>query len=435
MNSVILVKGAQLILSLSILVILHEFGHYAAARIFKTRVERFFLFFDYKFSLLKKKIGDTTYGLGWIPFGGYVKISGMVDESGGVDATPPQPWEYRSKPAWQRLIIILGGIIVNIILAFVIFVFTLNIWGEKYIDPESVKDGMQVPASMEAFGFKNGDQILSVDGQAIDPYDINKYLLLRDVSKVEVKHLDGSVETLQIPDSVSNYIFKTESFISFRSKTVVGGFSESSPAQLAGLAAGDKVIALNGQPVQFLDELKSILQSTDKQSVEITLVRGADTISKALTLNPDKTLGIYFTNPDIKVLQRDYTFGSSLAQGINHGVWSIHDYAKQLKFLFTKKGATSIGGLGSIGGLFPSVWDWQQFWERTALLSVILAVMNLLPIPALDGGHVVFILYEMITRKKPNQKILEYAQISGVFVLIGLMIYANLNDIYKFFIK
>lgn len=437
--SPILVKTIQLLLSLSILIVLHELGHFIPARLFKTRVEKFFLFFDIKFALFKKKIGETVYGIGWLPLGGYVKISGMIDESMDKEQMqqPPQPWEFRSKPAWQRLIIMVGGVTVNLIVGFVIYMMILFVWGQQELKPEHMPDGFAVAEEMKQFGFRDGDNILSVNGKALDytPH-ISKHLLLRDVKTVEVIRSNGTSETLAIPDTIGSYIFKTgliEASFMPRRTNVIDTVIEGYPAAKAGLMKGDVVLRVNGAEVGFFDEIATAIKAKgEKEIAEVVYSRNG--IRDTIAIQPDEKgkLGINsFKYSNVNPVDRSYTLGSAITKGFSFGYWTLRDYIAQFKYVFTKEGATQIGGFGAIGNLFPAQWNWQSFWATTALISIILAFMNILPIPALDGGHIMFLLYEMVTGKKPSDKFLEYAQMIGFFLLIALLLFANGNDIYR----
>jgi regulator of sigma E protease len=446
-----LIKAIQLILSLSILIVLHELGHFIPAKLFKTRVEKFYLFFDVKFSLFKKKIGETVYGIGWLPLGGYVKISGMIDESMDKEqmAKPPEPWEFRSKPTWQRLIIMLGGVTVNIILGFVIYMMVLFVWGEDYLDPDVFEDGMEVAEVMKDYGFQDGDQILNVNGEPLDSQiDINKYLLLREVNNVEVKRATGSSETLDIPEDIGQKLFQSGSIQPFSpvKRPLIDSVIPDSPADQAGLKKGDIITSVNGEQLTYWHEFRQKIIENKGTPVELTytskdveanegLERELNTkgLGKAtVTTNEEGNIGVFtsaFTADDI--LTKEYSFGESVVTGFDFAYWTLHDYVAQFKYVFTKKGATQVGGFGAIGSLFPEAWDWRAFWTTTAFISIILAFMNILPIPALDGGHVMFLLYEMISGRKPNEKVMEYAQMIGFFILIALVLFANGNDVYR----
>ena len=433
------IKIAQFLLSLSFLIVLHELGHFIPAKIFKTRVEKFYLFFDYKFSLFKKKIGETVYGIGWIPLGGYVKIAGMIDESMDKEQLkqPPQPWEFRSKPAWQRLIIMLGGVTVNFLLGIFIYIMILNVWGKDYVAPQDVKKGFEVAQLFKTFGFKDGDKILKVNGEVpFDVLSVNKHLFLRDVKNIEVQHEDGSIETIQLPEDIGQSMWQSgvmEPFVP-RIDAVIDSVMPGTPAEKSGLLKNDRVIAVNGKPIGYWNEFTKIIRKDTVGTVlNIEVLRnGEKTLIQAIPENG--TLGVYpkgFTEDVLKVSHKDYGFLESIPKGIDEGYWTLKDYIGQFKYVFTKKGASSLGGFITIGNIFPSTWNWEAFWHITAFLSIMLAFMNLLPIPALDGGHVMFTLYEMITGNKPSDKFMEYAQITGFVLLMALLIFANGNDIYK----
>lgn len=433
------IKIAQFLLSLSLLIVLHELGHFIPAKLFKTRVEKFYLFFDYKFSLFKKKIGETIYGIGWIPLGGYVKIAGMIDESMDKEQMkqPPQPWEFRSKPAWQRLIIMLGGVTVNFLLGIFIYVMILNVWGKDYVAPEDVKNGFDVDESFKQYGFKDGDKILSVNGEPLfNVMDINKFLFLRDVSSIEVKHENGELETLSIPEDIGFRMWTSGVMEPFdeRFSPVIDSVWQDSPAEKAGIKSDDKIVAVNGQPIGFWNEFTDLVKQNPTQNLELRVLRNGNEETFNVTPDEQGKIGVYpviFSEDGIIYQHKDYSFLESVPKGISEGYWTLKDYISQFKYVFTKKGATSLGGFITIGNIFPSTWNWQIFWQITAFLSIMLAFMNLLPIPALDGGHVVFTLYEMITGHKPSDKFLEYAQITGFIILMGLLLLANGNDIYK----
>lgn len=445
------VKAAQLLLSLSILIVLHELGHFIPAKLFKTRVEKFYLFFDVKFSLFKKKIGETVYGIGWLPLGGYVKISGMIDESMDKEqmAQPPQPWEFRSKPAWQRLIIMLGGVTVNIILGFFIYMMVLFTWGENYVDKEGMKYGFAPSSVMQELGFEEGDVVTKVNGKGLfNVLDIQKFLLVRNVKSISVER-DGRELTFDIPDDISSRLFQADEYLtSFEPiyYTIIDSVLPGQPAELAGLQKGDWIVSVNDETTKFWHEFKSALTNNPNEQVKIGYIRdGSVNVNDSTfsiedfgnrityaTITPTEDNKIGFSNYQVfEVKNRTFSFVESLSAGFDYGYWTLHDYVAQFKFIFTKKGASQVGGFGAIGNMFPSAWNWQAFWMNTAFISIALAFMNILPIPALDGGHVVFLLYEMVSGRKPNEKVLEYAQMVGFFLLIGLLLFANGNDIYR----
>jgi len=436
----ILIKVSQFILSLSFLIVLHELGHFIPAKLFKTKVEKFYLFFDYKFSLFKKKIGETTYGIGWIPLGGYVKISGMIDESMDTEQMKeePKPWEFRSKPAWQRLIIMLGGVTVNFVLGILIYIMILNVWGEDYVATTDVKNGFSVPQIFEKYGFKDGDQIQKVNGK--EPFNVlsvNKELFLRDVQSIEVKHQSGTTEKINLPEDIGLTMWTNgimEPFIP-RMSAVLDSIVPETPAFKAGLQKSDIIVAVNEKPIKYWDEFTTAIKNNkDHKQMTITVIRNGDNTSIVVTPNKEGTVGVYPKNTlseHVNENHKDYSFAESIPKGTSKAYWTLRDYIAQFKYVFTKKGATALGGFGTILSIFPKKWDWQRFWSLTAFLSIMLAFMNLLPIPALDGGHVVFTLYEMISGRKPSDNFLEKAQIVGFIFLITLLLYANGNDVYK----
>ena len=434
------VKAIQLLLSLSLLIVLHELGHYIPAKIFKTRVEKFYLFFDVKFSLFKKKIGETVYGIGWLPLGGYVKIAGMIDESMDKEqmAQPPQPWEFRSKPAWQRLIIMLGGVTVNIIVGFIIYMGILYVYGRNITTAEDLPQGFAVTEQFKEYGFQDGDLILKVNGQPFDDMlEINRFIFMRDVSEVEVKHADGSIETLNVPEDAGSKMFESGLMRAFepRAKIVIDSIWDDFPAQKAGVVKSDKIVAINGQTVHFHDEFHKIAEA-NKDKVNTLIVERNNQLD-TLTVIPNEkgTFGITFSKENVisqlGQTEIEYSLSESIVGGFSFGYYTLRDYVAQFKYVFTKRGATQVGGFGAIGSLFPDVWNWQHFWATTALISIILAFMNILPIPALDGGHVMFLLYEIVTGRKPGDKFMEYAQMVGFFILIALVLFANGNDVYR----
>lgn len=443
------IKASQLILSLSILVILHELGHYIPAKLFKTRVEKFYLFFDPWFSLFKKKIGDTEWGIGWLPLGGYVKISGMVDESMDKEqlAQPPQPWEFRSKPAWQRLIIMLGGVTVNLLLGIFIYIMVVFAYGEDKLNPNELKAGVSIHPYLKKYGLVSGDNILKINGEKLDNVlEANSIIMLRDGRKLEVLKADGSKKTINLPEAIDYELFEKGAFPAFSPRSLgvkIGEIEKGSPAFKAKLKKGDEIISIGGNPIKYYDDFQKEVYLGKGKTLAFQVKRGNETIEKSIVVpKTGKYEGKFgFMTGGGKILDEKSikhfqpTFFGSFGNGINRGMNTLGDYMAQLKFIFTKKGASSIGGFGSIGKLFPSTWDWQIFWLNTAFISIILAFMNILPIPALDGGHVVFLLYEIITGKEAPQKVLEYAQYVGFILLLGLLLYANGNDIYGYFFK
>ena len=430
------IKGIQLLLSLSILIVLHELGHFIPAKIFKTRVEKFFLFFDVKFALFKKKFGDTVYGIGWLPLGGYVKISGMIDESMDKEQMkqPPKPWEFRTKPAWQRLIIMLGGVTVNLVLGFLIYMMILFVWGKNTLPNSALPLGLGVSPLAKEIGFKKGDQIVSVDGKPLEvALDINKLLLIRSVQVVQVERKNGMKINIEIPENIGDRMFTTGqmSILYPRFPAEIDSVLTDKGAFQAGFRAGDKIIFADETIIEDWTELRDYNNEKANQKVQYIIERNQikDTIN--MILDAQGKMGVIPKN-SIKISQEDLSLGESIAEGFSYGYWMLYDYVAQFKYVFTKKGASQLGGFGAIGSLFPASWDWRAFWGSTAFISIILAFMNLLPIPALDGGHVMFLLYEMISGRKPNDKFMEYAQMVGFFLLLALVIYANGNDLFRF---
>lgn len=433
------IKAAQFLTSISLLVVLHELGHYIPAKLFKTRVEKFYLFFDPKFSLIKKKIGETEWGIGWIPLGGYVKIAGMVDESMDKEqlAQPAQPWEFRSKPAWQRLIIMVGGVVVNLIVGVTIYVCIVFSWGEEQLPTKELKAGLSVHPYLEKYNLRSGDNILAVEGEEIMHFnDLNNRIMLRNARKLDVIHANGQSEVITLPEGVANELFQAGAFPAFglrHTSTHVDSVVAESNAAKGGLKTNDQIIAINNKPISYYDEIASNLYPLRKKKATIIVKRSNDLDTLTVQVSKEGTLGFIVKTgsfiDEAAAKQRYYSFGESISKGFSNGYYTLADYAAQFKFVFTKKGATSIGGFARMGDMFPPVWDWHAFWATTALLSFILAFMNILPIPALDGGHVIFLLYEIITRRPAPQKVLEYAQITGFILLISLMLYANGNDL------
>lgn len=440
-------KAAQLLLSLSILVVLHEFGHYITAKWFKCRVEKFYLFFDPGFSIFKKKIGETEYGIGWLPLGGYVKISGMVDESMDKEQMkqPPQPWEFRSKPAWQRLIIMLGGVTVNIILAFIIYAAILMVWGEKKIPADSLKYGISFNDSIFTnLGFKNGDKVIAVDGKPVDDFtDVIKKLLLVDKDVTLIR--DGKNTTIPMPvNLIGQLVEKKKSadgpLLSPRIPVAVLSISDTSTAYHSGLRQGDRILSVDSVQTEFSDQFTNVMKTKVANStVKLTVQRGDSTLSFSSKLNAQSQIGfsrpLLFEQYDsmgiFKYTVKKYGFFEAIPAGIKRAGTELKFYVDQFKkILSPSTGAyKGVGGFKAMGSVFSGDgWDWEHFWTITAFFSIVLAFMNLLPIPALDGGHVLFTLIEMITGRKPSEKFLEYAQIVGMVILLSLMLYANGND-------
>jgi regulator of sigma E protease len=522
----IVIKIAQFLLSLSILVILHELGHFTFAKIFKTRVEKFYLFFDPWFSLFKYKKGDTEYGIGWLPLGGYVKISGMIDESMDKEQLkqPPQPWEFRSKPTWQRLFIMIGGVLVNFILALFIYSMVLYVWGEDYLPTQNVKYGIMCDSLAINAGLRNGDKIVSIDQKKIENFsEIIPDIVLDDYKTIQVERND-TLKSIQLPETIIGSLLKDPEFMVPRQPFIIGEFMEGSEGFKAGMKKGDRIIKFNGKKTEFYDEFlatfikykerpmlvgvlrgekivtievpysanqKYIIKDTNaikqripffinkltidsaitkagfkpddqivqvdgkkinyyrqfraavyhfkKDSVAINVLRGNDTLLINVNVPPSGLIGIKGEGLDkfFQFVHLKYSFFGAVPAGITKGFNKMKSYLKQFRLLFKPKikAYKSVGGFITLTKIFPPVWDWPSFWNLTAFLSLILAIMNILPIPALDGGHVTFLLYEMVTGRKPSDKFLEYAQIVGMIIVLSLLVFANGNDIRKYLFK
>ena len=440
----IVIKLSQFLLSLSLLIILHELGHFIPAKLFKTRVEKFYLFFDVKYSLLKKKIGETEYGIGWLPLGGYVKISGMIDESMDKEqmALPPQPWEFRSKPAWQRLIIMLGGVTVNFILAFIIYIGMAFAYGDMFIANVDLKDGLLIDnPAMQKAGFQTGDKIISIDGEKVIKFDNDMNMKIIMAKQVLIER-NGVEQAVKMPVDFVDQLSKLEKgpLVSIRMPFVIGTIPEESLNKA--LQPKDIIVALNGQKTKYFDEAKTILANNKNKTISATVLREQKEIQVPVVVNKEGNLVVQQGGYSIesleklgyyKVSKQEFGFFESIPVGIEKGKDQLVGYGKQLKMIFNPetKAYKQVGGFAAIFNIFPNTWSWEVFWNITALLSIMLGVMNLLPIPALDGGHVMFLLYEIISGKKPSDKFLENAQMVGFVLLITLLLFANGNDIYK----
>lgn len=483
------IKAAQLVLALAILIIIHEFGHFLFARIFGIRVEKFYIFFDPWKELFKWKPGkyigglgkqknlskepecietekdqcptegkpkkskfwsDTEYGIGWIPLGGYCKISGMIDESMDTEQMkqPAKPYEFRSKPAWQRLLVMIAGVLFNFLLAILIYAGIVYATGEKYVALTDAKMGLEFSPAAQNAGFRNGDIPIEADGTPLDKIPTEDRLKIMQAKEVDVLR-NGKVVTIKIPD---NFIFdldkelKSESspinFFTYRIPTRITQVMPGEGAAKAGIKEGDEVIAINGESTESLTEFLAALPGHENENIDITVVRQGemanDTLTLPVKLSENAKMGVGLeVDPSafFNVKEKKYNIFTSIPRGIEMGVDRLTSYAKSMKLVFTKEGAKSVGGFGAIGSIFPESWDWIAFWNIAAFLSVALAFMNILPIPALDGGHVLFLIYEVIFRRKPSEKFMEYAQMTGMVLLIGLLIYANGMDIVRFFFK
>ncbi len=437
-----MIKALQLILSLSLLVLVHEFGHFIFARLFKVRVEKFYLFFDPWFSLFKfkPKNSDTEYGIGWLPLGGYCKISGMIDESMDKEqmAQPAQPYEFRSKPAGQRLMIMVGGVLFNFILALFIYSMVLFAWGDTYLPLKNVKQGMDFSETFINVGFRDGDILLRADDEELERY--NEDCLRKVVEAHNVTVLRDGVETvIPIPDDMMQRVLRDkQGFAAYRFPMVVKNLSaDDMPAAQAGMQPGDSIVSINDVPVVTYYEAAAML--AENKSKEITLGYYRDGELRSASLVPDSLgrigVGACLPTDLYQTETRTYGFLASFPAGVKLGINTLKGYVSDMQYVFTKEGASSLGGFATIGSIFPDTWNWRAFWMQTAFLSIILAFMNILPIPALDGGHVMFLLYEVIARRKPSDKFLEYAQMAGMAILFALLLYANGNDLFRFVFK
>lgn len=490
------IRAAQLLLSLSILVLLHEFGHFLFARLFRVRVDKFYLFFNPTISLVRAKRingkwqvkffaknipanerprvdadghvlvdnkgrtlvepipieelpdGDwrkypenTEWGIGWLPLGGYCKIAGMIDES--MDkaqmALPPKDWEYRSRPTWQRMPIIVGGVLVNFLLALVIYSAVLFTWGKEYLPFDAAKYGLHFSKSLTDAGLQNGDKVIRIDGTAIEQRADFVDAVLIDGQRNVIIERNGREVALVLPESIEKQILAAEelNLVSVRYPFVIGEVQPETPAAVAGLQAGDSIVAVGNQQVFIFQDVANALSLHKEKAVSIGFYRNGKADSVTVQLDENAKLGVSVLSADhfFETKKIDYGFWASIPAGIKLGWETLTGYVKQFKLVFTKEGASQLGGFGSIGKMFPQTWDWQVFWTMTALLSIILAFMNILPIPALDGGHVLFLIYEMLTGRKPSEKFMEYAQTFGFFLLMGLLLFANGNDIFRAIFK
>ena len=442
-----LIKASQLLMSLSILVVLHELGHFIPAKLFKTRVEKFYLFFDPWFSVVKKKIGDTEYGIGWLPLGGYVKISGMIDESMDKEqmGKPAESWEFRAKPAWQRLIIMLGGVTVNLFLGIFIYSMTLYTYGDKYLPNENIKDGIWCTDDLATeIGFKSGDKIISADGVLVERYsDILEKVI---TSKVITVHRGEEEVELSMPiDLIDKFLNnKTKLILYPRIPTIVSRVEKGSNAEIGGLQKKDIIKAVNGISYSYFDEFKEALNTHISDTIDVMVDRGGKEVVLTVLVSDKGTLGFAPANLSIEQLEKietydlaseKYGFFASFPAGYKKAIKKLGSYISQFKMILSPSTGAykGMGGFGAIGSMFPATWNWEIFWNLTAFLSLMLAFMNILPIPALDGGHVVFLLYEIVVGKPAPEKVMEYAQAVGMILLLSLLVFANGNDILKLF--
>lgn len=440
-----LIRALQLVLSLSLLVIIHEGGHFFFARLFKIRVEKFYIFFDPWFSLFKfkPKNSETEYGVGWLPLGGYCKIAGMIDESMDTEQMkqPAQPWEFRSKPAWQRLLVMIGGVLMNFLLALFIYSMILFTWGEQYVALKDMKGGMKFNEEAQAIGFRDGDILLSADGTELVKFDMDMLRSIVEAKEVKVMR-QGAEATVLMPElSLLDVAKQDPPFLAAYQPNVIDSVVPDGGFARAGIGKGDTILAVNSRRItswnEFLDEMANLQARAEVEqhpTASLTVVRSRGGVQDTLSVTTDTNykVGAIGGLLDYKVTSIDYGFFASFPAGIALGVHTLKGYVNDMKYVFTKEGAQSVGGFGTIGSIFPKVWDWERFWSMTAFLSIILAFMNILPIPALDGGHVLFLLYEIIVRRKPSDKFLEYAQMAGMGLLFALLIWANFNDVLRF---
>ncbi len=441
-----LIRALQLMMSLSLLVIIHEGGHFFFAKLFKVRVTKFYLFFDPWFSLFKfkPKNSETEYGMGWLPLGGYVQIAGMVDETQSSEDLnhPVEPWEFRAKPAWQRLLIMVGGVMMNFLLALFIYSMTLFTWGDQYVSLQDMTHGMEFNEHAEEIGFRDGDILLSADDQPLQRFNVDMLRAITEARVVKVNRGGQEVEIFMPEVSLLDVAKDNPPFVEPLIPNVVDSVMPGRPFDAIGIQPGDVLLAINGKELSSynafiyqLDALRQNAEAEGKKVADLNLIYSRSGVRDTVALQTDTLFMVGASSAalaDYKVTKLEYGFFESFPAGIALGVNTLKGYVNDMKYVFTKEGAKSVGGFGTIGSIFPSVWDWHRFWEMTAFLSIILAFMNILPIPALDGGHVLFLLYEIIARRKPSDKFMEYAQMTGMILLFGLLIWANFNDVLRF---
>ena len=441
-----LIRALQLMMSLSLLVIIHEGGHFFFAKLFKVRVTKFYLFFDPWFSLFKfkPKNSETEYGVGWLPLGGYVQIAGMVDETQSSEDLnhPVEPWEFRAKPAWQRLLIMVGGVMMNFLLALFIYSMTLFTWGDQYVSLQDMTHGMEFNEHAEEIGFRDGDILLSADDQPLQRFNVDMLRAITEARVVKVNRGGQEVEIFMPEVSLLDVAKDNPPFVEPLIPNVVDSVMPGRPFDAIGIQPGDVLLAINGKELSSynafiyqLDALRQDAEAEGKKVADLNLIYSRSGVRDTVALQTDTLFMVGASSAalaDYKVTKLEYGFFESFPAGIALGVNTLKGYVNDMKYVFTKEGAKSVGGFGTIGSIFPSVWDWHRFWEMTAFLSIILAFMNILPIPALDGGHVLFLLYEIIARRKPSDKFMEYAQMAGMILLFGLLIWANFNDVLRF---
>lgn len=428
----------QFFASLTLLVVIHEFGHFITAKMFGVRVEKFYIFFNPGFSLFKfkPKNSDTTYGIGWLPLGGYVKLSGMIDESFDTEQMNKEPkeWEFRTKPAWQRLIIMVAGVVMNFLLAITIYAGIAFHWGDTYLPFENAKDGMEFCWSAHEIGFVDGDILVSADGEKLKSLSEEEFRKITEAKTVQVER-DGAIVDIAIPDTFMAMLLREgNGFALYRVPFVAQKIIDGMPAAEAGLQADDRLLTIDGQSVYLTQAMKQIASHKNK-SMEWSVLRGADTVKLTVTPDINGKVGVYMKSPyDLYEMEHvEYSFLESFPHGIKTAVEKITGYVSDFKYVFTPEGVQTLGGFGTVASLFPETFDFYAFWTITAFLSLVLAFMNFLPIPALDGGHILFVLIEIITRKKVSKEVLLKAQMIGVAFLLALMLFANLNDVFRLF--
>ncbi len=428
----------QFFASLTLLVVIHEFGHFITAKMFGVRVEKFYIFFNPGFSLFKfkPKNSDTTYGIGWLPLGGYVKLSGMIDESFDTEQMKEEPknWEFRTKPAWQRLIIMIAGVVMNFLLAIAIYTGIAFHWGDTYLPLENATDGMEYCWSAHEVGFVDGDKLVSADGENLKSLSEESVRKIVEAKTVQVNR-DGAIVDIAIPDSFMTMLMREgKGFAFYRVPFVVQKLIDGMPAAEAGLQADDRLLTINGESAYLTQAMRQIASHKNK-SMEWSVLRGADTVNLTVTPDIDGKVGVYMKSPyDLYEMEHvDYSLMEAFPHGIKTAIKKITGYVSDFKYVFTPEGVQTLGGFGTVASLFPETFDFYVFWNITAFLSLVLAFMNFLPIPALDGGHILFVLIEIITRKKVSQDVLMKAQMIGVTLLLTLMLFVNLNDITRLF--
>lgn len=443
----ILIKVTQLLASLSLLIVLHELGHFLPARWFRTRVEKFYLFFDPWFSLAKKKVGDTEYGIGWIPLGGYVKISGMIDESMDKEQMKgePQPWEFRSKPAWQRLVIMLGGVTVNFLLGFLIFGLMLYVWGEQYLPAKEARYGIATSEMARELGLMDGDKVLKVGDLSFDKFNdgiVLKEILIHNARTLTVERSGSEIEIPlpeDAPSRLAGFAKQKMPLFSVRIPFKVAALVAGSPAASSGLQVNDEILDLNGEPTPYFQDFQQRVRQMPGQTIKVGIRRGQEALTLEMTTTPEGTIGVapYREDHYMQVETQQYSLVQALPAGVARGWQFLVTQLRAFGQMFSGKinPSDSLGGFITIGDMFPSYWSWVDFWQMTAILSLILAFMNLLPIPALDGGHVLFLLWEVVTGRKVSDKVMEYATLAGFIFVIGLVLYANGLDVLRLFQK